>query len=197
MSSLREIQNRIEQIAGEYETKKEFAATVGIPRETLTHLLSDKANPRWNTLETIARGSGRTVEWLLTGRDEQEFDYGNILHIPIIGHDCSVGVDGKILGEFGPAEPGCFALFLAVGDAMAPTIGAGDTVLIDRRRRDLQEGIYVVRLSSRAVIRRLTVVTRGIKLSVDNPAARVSEEMVSPQTLDIIGRAVWVGRKLA
>ncbi|MEM9879637.1 MAG: S24 family peptidase, partial [Pseudomonadota bacterium] len=84
------------------------------------------------------------------------------------------------------------------GDSMHPTLATGDHVLIDRQQTEvLQEGIYVLRVDDSIQIKRLQVHpgTKMIRVKSDNS---VYDEWpdCEPNTLTILGRAVWVGRRL-
>jgi hypothetical protein len=91
-------------------------------------------------------------------------------------------------------------LFTVEGDVMAPTLHAGDQLLIDLgdTAERLRDGVYVLRVEGRLQVRRLTLHPIKSELTVqsDNPA-HADWPGLSPDELDLVGRAVWSGRKLA
>jgi len=83
-------------------------------------------------------------------------------------------------------------------DCMAPTLVAGDQVLIDTTdRRAPRDGIYVIESDGAHLVKRLSVhpVTRRIAVLSDN-AAYPSFPDCDPDGVRIIGRVFWVGRSL-
>lgn len=93
-------------------------------------------------------------------------------------------------------EPNKLALITARGDSMEPAIGDGDLLLLDMRKwRTLDPSIYVVRLDDSLVAKRLQQLTDGrICIQSDNPF--YSSETVYPSDIHILGRIVWIGRKV-
>jgi len=82
---------------------------------------------------------------------------------------------------------------------MEPTIRDGDLLLVDTSQKDVvEDGIYVLHLNNHLLAKRLQRLHDGsIRISSDNPA--YAEEVVTSgelSTLDIIGRAVWSGRRI-
>ncbi|MBF0402221.1 MAG: helix-turn-helix transcriptional regulator [Magnetococcales bacterium] len=93
-------------------------------------------------------------------------------------------------------EPDKLALITARGDSMEPAIGDGDLLLLDMRElRTLDPSIYVVRMDQSLVAKRLQRLTDGrIRIQSDNPL--YSSENVYPSEIQILGRIVWIGRKV-
>ncbi|MEO0410225.1 MAG: S24 family peptidase [Pseudomonadota bacterium] len=84
------------------------------------------------------------------------------------------------------------------GDSMYPTLAHGDHVLIDRQQTDVsRDGIYVLRVDDAIQIKRLLVHpgTKQIRIKSDNPIFDQWPECPA-DSLHILGRAVWVGRRL-
>ncbi|MEO5340892.1 MAG: helix-turn-helix transcriptional regulator [Magnetococcus sp. MYC-9] len=93
-------------------------------------------------------------------------------------------------------DPRKLALITARGDSMEPAIGDGDLLLLDMRElRTLDPSIYVVRMDQSLVAKRLQRLTDGrIRIQSDNPL--YSAESVHPSEIQILGRIVWIGRKV-
>ncbi|QNM83480.1 helix-turn-helix transcriptional regulator [Sphingomonas sabuli] len=86
------------------------------------------------------------------------------------------------------------------GDSMAPTLSAGDDILVDlgdcmERMRD---GIYVLRADDVLVVKRLAIHPTGRRLTVqsDNPAYPDWPDC-DIDAIHCIGRVIWAGRRLS
>jgi phage repressor protein C with HTH and peptisase S24 domain len=83
------------------------------------------------------------------------------------------------------------------GDSMMPTLLDGDVVLIDRSVRKIveQDRIWAVGYGDLGAIKRVRRKgSGGFKIMSDNPL--VSDEEVSDDELFIVGRIIWIGRKI-
>ena len=85
------------------------------------------------------------------------------------------------------------------GDSMLPTLADGDEIMVDRcdGRQRLRDGIYVLRLDGGLMVKRLAFnpVSRSVTIRSDNDAYP-SWPDCDPERLELVGRAVWVGRRL-
>ena len=86
------------------------------------------------------------------------------------------------------------------GDSMAPTLNAGDDILVDHDDpgSGLRDGIYVLRVDGALLVKRLAMHPFGGRVTVqsDNPnypdwPDRGLEELIC------IGRVIWVGRRIS
>lgn len=102
------------------------------------------------------------------------------------------------LAELMAGDPERLAMLTVEDDAMHPTLARGDEVLIDlARRTPAREALFAVRLDGCASIRRLAVnpVTGRIAIRTDNPLYADWPDC-DPADLDILGRALWAGKRL-
>lgn len=84
------------------------------------------------------------------------------------------------------------------GDSMAPTLADGDHILIDTDDRErLRDGIYVLRTDDALLVKRIGVnpATRRLTIRSDNPSYP-SWDDCDPGGVAVIGRVIWVGRRL-
>ena len=84
-------------------------------------------------------------------------------------------------------------------DSMLPTLAAGDEVLIDcDDGQRLRDGIFVIRSEGALLVKRLSVhpVTKRLSVISDNPAYPSFADC-DPGLVQVIGRVVWVSRRLA
>lgn len=88
------------------------------------------------------------------------------------------------------------ALITARGDSMEPAIGDGDLMLLDMRElRTLDPSIYIVRMDQSLVAKRLQRLMDGrVRINSDNPL--YGSETVHHEEIHILGRVVWIGRKV-
>lgn len=89
------------------------------------------------------------------------------------------------------------------GESMLPTLSEGDEILVDRgdAADRLRDGVYVLRVEDALLVKRIALNPAGLggrRLSIrsDNPAYPDWEEC-DPATVEIIGRVIWVGRRMA
>lgn len=86
------------------------------------------------------------------------------------------------------------------GDSMAPTLNAGDDILVDLGdcMQRLRDGIYVLRADDVLVVKRLAIHPTGKRVTVqsDNPAYPDWPDC-DLDAIQCIGRVIWAGRKLA
>lgn len=81
------------------------------------------------------------------------------------------------------------------GDSMFPTLRDGDEILVDRSRRDVRDGIHVIRLDDTLLVKRLERGPQGrVLIKSDNPAYASAERPV--EDVEIVGRVVWKGGRL-
>lgn len=109
----------------------------------------------------------------------------------------SMGFGPKWLRRLG-LDPANLSLIAVNGDSMNPTLGDGDDIMVDHSAssRPLRDGIYVLRMDDVLLVKRVAMGPSG-KLSIrsDNPQYPDWED-VSAESVNIIGRVVWTGRRL-
>lgn len=97
------------------------------------------------------------------------------------------------------ADPKRLSLIRVEGDSMVPTLADGDEILVDRgdAAERLRDGIYVLRIEDALMVKRVARNPAGPAISVrsDNEAYP-SWPDCDPAAVEIVGRVVWVGRRL-
>ncbi|HYI42310.1 MAG TPA: S24 family peptidase [Sphingomicrobium sp.] len=85
------------------------------------------------------------------------------------------------------------------GDSMAPTLSAGDDILVDLGdcMERLRDGIYVLRADDVLVVKRLALHPAGRRVTIqsDNPAYPDWPDC-DIEDVHCIGRVIWAGRKI-
>ncbi len=109
----------------------------------------------------------------------------------------SMGFAPKWLRRLG-TDPANLSLIVVDGDSMDPTLGDGDDIMVDHSAssRPLRDGIYVLRMDDVLLVKRIAMGPSG-KLTIrsDNPQYPDWDD-VKPESVNIIGRVVWTGRRL-
>lgn len=86
------------------------------------------------------------------------------------------------------------------GDSMAPTLCAGDDILVDLADGPdrLRDGIYVLRVDGTLLVKRLLIhpVGRRVTVQSDNPAYADLPDCGLDE-ITCVGRVIWAGRKIA
>jgi phage repressor protein C with HTH and peptisase S24 domain len=102
----------------------------------------------------------------------------------------------KALTRSGPAK---LSIVRVEGDSMAPTLNAGDDILVDLGDAGdrLRDGIYVLRIDDALVVKRVALNPRGRRVTIqsDNPAYPDWPDC-SLDEVRCIGRVIWSGRKI-
>ena len=101
--------------------------------------------------------------------------------------EVSIAVATEALADW--AQPERLMCFRAVGDAMEPTIQDGDLVAVDTGRRTPEDdGLFVLRIDSGLVVRRLRRTGRHWFVTNDNPAY-LSHPLADRDR--IVGQVAW------
>jgi len=97
-------------------------------------------------------------------------------------------------------DPKQLSMIRVEGDSMLPALSDGDEILVDRADGPsrLRDGIYVLRMEGVLMVKRLALnpIARRLTVKSDNPNYP-SWPDCAPEAVDIVGRVVWVGRKVA
>jgi phage repressor protein C with HTH and peptisase S24 domain len=95
------------------------------------------------------------------------------------------------------ANPAALSAIRVEGDSMVPTLADGDDILVDRSPAPLRDGIYVLRIDGALNVKRLAINPAPGRVAIrsDNPAYPGWPDC-DLSTIDVIGRVVWVGRRL-
>lgn len=98
------------------------------------------------------------------------------------------------------ADPKQLSMIRVEGDSMSPTLSDGDEILVDSGDASarLRDGIYVLRMDDVLMVKRLAVhpAARRVTVKSDNPAYPSWPDCPLSK-VDVVGRVVWAGRRLA
>jgi SOS-response transcriptional repressor LexA len=107
--------------------------------------------------------------------------------------------DERWLKALTPSPPSSLSIVRVEGDSMAPTLNAGDDILVDLgdAAERLRDGIYVLRIDDALVVKRIALnpIARRITVQSDNPAYPDWPDC-SLGEINCIGRVIWSGRRV-
>lgn len=206
---------RLRQIIAKVGNASTLARRVGISNSALTRYLAG-SEPSRRVLIALADAADVSLEWLIRGSGRAQPWAPNDLPksmttLPLYR------LAGQDAGVFGDQRPTIFraqafcsewlrdqdldsehlAAMRMPGDAMRPTLSAGDIILIDTRRNDITDGrIHLVTDHTRNVLlRRLQIHIGGkVRVLADNPDYQ--ETTVDAEQLTVLGLVVWRGAML-
>ena len=108
--------------------------------------------------------------------------------------------DERWLKALTASSPSNLSIVRVEGDSMAPTLNAGDDILVDLgdSAERLRDGIYVLRIDDALVVKRLALnpVGRRVTVQSDNPAYPDWPDC-GLDDIKPIGRVIWSGRRIA
>lgn len=109
------------------------------------------------------------------------------------------GFDGRWLKALTSTPAGKLSIIRVEGDSMAPTLNAGDDILVDPAdcAERLRDGIYVLRVEDALVVKRIALhpIGRRVTIQSDNPAYPDWPDC-DMEELHCIGRVIWAGRRI-
>lgn len=107
--------------------------------------------------------------------------------------------DERWLKALTPSSPANLSIVRVEGDSMAPTLNAGDDILVDLGDTGdrLRDGIYVLRFDDALVVKRIALNPLGRRLTVqsDNPAYPDWPDC-GLGDIEPVGRVIWSGRRV-
>jgi hypothetical protein len=108
-----------------------------------------------------------------------------------------VGFDEAWLRKLG-VEPANVSLIRVEGDSMQPALNDGDDIMVDRGAalKPLRDGIHVIRIDGALMVKRLARAPGGRLSVLSDNAAYPSWPDRDPREVEVVGRVVWVGRRL-
>lgn len=142
---------------------------------------------------------------MLGGKEGPTVGQRSIVKVPLLngtGNDLRSQwrlVDAAWLGRLCD-QPASVAILPIVGEAMEPTLRNGDEVMISRVRfqESVREGLYAIRGSTEIFVRRIAIDPTKNRLTVltDHPAYP-SWQGIQRKGVDIVGRVIWIGARVA
>ena len=110
----------------------------------------------------------------------------------------AVAFDPKWLRDLG-ADARALSIIRVEGDSMAPTLNDGDDILVDGgdAAGRLRDGISVLRMDDGLIVKRVARAPGQGRISVTSDNAQYpSYPDVSMDSVQMVGRVVWTGRRV-
>ena len=194
-------------------SQTQFAATLGIHKNTLIRYEQEKRHPDSAFLVRLCEQYEVDPNWLLSGQSKHSahrIDESRLLNDYVFlslrysettepGEQESLAVKKSWIHSQLQVEPEDLKLLSVEGESMKPTLYPGDVILLNLRETIAQKGIYAVQMEEVLVIKRLQPLSDNIvKVISDNPLYESWETNLEDpaQKLAIVGRVVFVCRKL-
>ncbi len=109
------------------------------------------------------------------------------------------GFDSRWLKNLTATPPSKLSIIRVEGDSMAPTLNAGDDILVDPSEcaERLRDGIYVLRVDEALIVKRIALHPVGHRVTVqsDNPAYPDWPDC-DMGDVHCVGRVIWAARKI-
>lgn len=193
-----------------------FAKKVNVSVTSVSRWIDGNTDPSISLMATVCQKLDVSLDWLYFGTTSNsnmndlndDFEY-------IKGYNIQASA-GFGFENFAVEEPTRFLAFrkrwlkfrnlvadklvviFVKGDSMYPTIDDNDSILINTSNKTLTDGkIYVVRLGSQILVKRVQGLTNGVRLISDNKiydSLDISEKELPD--LEIIGQVVHVAHDL-
>ena len=177
-----------------------------------------------DNLTSIAAEYGISIEWLVMGRGSMMYQPNLPAELPgmpehfglIDAYDQRVSAGPGAFVSSGseplyqlafrrewlraitPAPERALVILFADGDSMEPTIHPGDSMLVDTSQTNpRKDGIFVIRWDGLLNVKRVTAdeASRTITVTSDNPR-HAPRDGVLPDDITVLGRVVWIGRRV-
>lgn len=111
-----------------------------------------------------------------------------------------IAFDPAWLRRLARGAPDLLSIIRVAGDSMVPTLADGDEILVDRGdgAERVRDGVYVLRMDDALMVKRLALnpAARTLTIRSDDPAYP-SWPDCDPAAVEIVGRVVWAGRRIA
>lgn len=192
----------------------EWAKKVGIPSSTFERIWNRRAVPKAGHLLVISDFCGVSVDWLLRGQDpvnlRKDTHHSPILTIPFLDTP-TLDSSGRLImeksleisqvclrAEQSEIDDGAFLAAKMRGNTMEPTLGDGDIVVVDTRKKSISGSIMALGWNGEFHIRRLDSQLGGPVIISDNKQFYSSQSLTQDDLskIFVLGEVVWFCRKL-
>jgi phage repressor protein C with HTH and peptisase S24 domain len=104
------------------------------------------------------------------------------------------------LRKLAGGDPARLSIITVDGDSMEPTLSDGDEILVSREDggERLRDGIYVLRVDDALIVKRIAMNPASRRFTIKSDNEDYSDwPDCDPADVEIIGRVVWAGRRVA
>ena len=197
-------------------TQKEFGSKIGRSHQAIQKYESNETPVKQAMLILISQAYNVNPDWLVTGDGEMFLDntsrqqeYSDIISIPYYPEVSAAAGSGALVYDentvkhlqissaiinISTGDNVC--LINATGNSMQPVIDDRDLLLVDLSQKLItDEGIYVIRLDTTLVVKRVQKILNGIILISDNPQyppREISADNFNENDAAVIGKVIAV-----
>lgn len=220
------LKDRLFEAAGITEsTLRSWLESQGIGKGTAPTILKGGV-PSGDTLIAISKATGRSIDWLLGNdvravseiaaiRESAPAEADEFVYIPRYDVQASAGNGSYVDNErprfsmafrrywvtnYLKTSPKNLSVITVKGDSMEPVLRNGDSILVNHADNERADGIYVLRLEDRIVVKRtLWLGHDRVRIISENPVYTPFEYDGSDDNqfdFEIVGRVVWFGRQI-
>jgi SOS-response transcriptional repressor LexA len=193
-------------------TQQAFADSIGVSKRSVIRYEKEDRLPDAEVIARICDRYQVDPIWLLTGQQPMGLNY---VYIPRFDINASAGPGSFVELEPEPdviavnrdwlrdelhVNPAHVNMIDVRGDSMQPTMMDGDVLLVTSQIDQIRDGIYVLRFDGLLMVKRLQRQPKGqVMVTSDNPAYTPFTVDLHDECADfaVLGRVVWVGRKLS
>ncbi|MBC2778418.1 S24 family peptidase [Parasphingopyxis marina] len=104
------------------------------------------------------------------------------------------------LRKLAGGDPARLSIITVDGDSMEPTLSDGDEILVSREDggERLRDGIYVLRVDDALIVKRIAMNPASRRFTIKSDNVDYSDwPDCDPADVEIVGRVVWAGRRVA
>lgn len=211
------LRRRLGQLLARFDTRKSAAEVAQKSVDQLQAYLKGRSAVPLLPIARLCAAKGVSLDWLASGQDNGtlvagfgEAEAGSYLAEPPVvlvpayrpkgsaqeDATAELALSPLFVREVLGSAPDRLVTVQVSGNAMAPTVGDRDLLVVDSSDRRLSDGcLYALDTGGEPLVRRVArQATGGVRLLADNAA--YAEELVSADCLDrlaVIGRVVWLG----
>lgn len=194
----------------------EFGKKIGITMRAVQKWENGESKPQNSTLKSLINTFNVNPDWLLTGDGEMFLDnasrqqeLSDIISIPYYPEVSAAAGSGALVYDentvkhlqissaiinISTGDNVC--LINATGNSMQPVIDDRDLLLVDLSQKLItDEGIYVIRLDTTLVVKRVQKILNGVILISDNPQyppREISANNFNENDAAVIGKVIAV-----
>lgn len=193
----------------------EFGKKIGITMRAVQKWENGESKPQNSTLKSLINTFHVNPDWLLNGTGEmfigenRQQEVSDIISIPYYPEVSAAAGSGALVYDentvkhlqissaiinISTGDNVC--LINATGNSMQPVIDDRDLLLVDLSQKLItDEGIYVIRLDTTLVVKRVQKILNGIILISDNPQyppREISADNFNENDAAVIGKVIAV-----
>ena len=175
--------------------QEELAAKSGVSKQSIGRFERGERSPKIQAAEKLAAVLAVDPQWLLFGTgkappglgsgDRRVGDESQVELVPVLSNRGSAESWPITAAERG-AIGGEVRAVVVEDDAMSPLYGPGDLVFFDASDTDYADGLRVIRLGDRILVRRLQLTQKGARILGESAAYAPLE--VKREDFVVLGR---------